>query len=416
MNVLTVNHRFFGGGASAVAAGLFQALRVAGHGSRMLVGGRAPDVPDVDAIGMGLLSRFSYHLLNLCGLNYLGITNGRRVLRQRFLAEADAVHLHNIHGGYLSYGLLPRLTQRKPVVWTLHDMWALTGHCCHSLDCARWRSGCGRCPYPGTYPPVRVDATRSDWHLKRWVYARSRAVIVTPSRWLAGLVRASMLSHLPLHVVPNAVDTAVYAPRARADCRERLGLPADRQVLLFVAEHVNSPFKRFEFLPEVLRLIPAERRAGLLLLVMGGEAPGEGQVDGIPAVCLGYVSEAARKVAAYGAADLLLYPTRADNLPMVVQEALACGCPVVGEDVGGVGELVRSGVTGLLVPSGRPEAFAAGVCSLLEHASHRRGLERQCRDVAVREYGLDLHLQRMLAIYDEAIQRQRTGDWEVVGA
>jgi glycosyltransferase involved in cell wall biosynthesis len=412
MNVLNINYRFSGGGAAAVASGLFGMLSASGHTSNMLIGCREATVPGVASIALSWPARLPYHLVNLFGLNYLGIPGQHRLLTHPFLAGADVVHLHNLHGGYFNYRWLANLTILKPVVWTLHDMWPLTGHCSHSFDCGRWRTGCGQCPYPGTYPPIRMDATRLDWRLKSRLYQRVGVVIITPSRWLADLVRESTLRHLPLHVVPNAVDTEVYAPRPSEECRRALGLPPDRFVLLFAAEHVNSPFKRFEFLPKVLELIPADIRRHLLLLVMGADAPRQTVCGDVPIVCLGLVTGEKQKTEIFGAADLLLYPTRADNCPMVVQEALACGCPIVAENVGGVGELVRPNETGLLVPPDDAGVFADCIGRLFIDRALRMKLAERCRAVALSEYSRHSHVERMICVYQEAIERHRRKKWE----
>ena len=407
MNVLSINYRSNGGGAATVAKGLFKALPSLGHTSRMLTGFPSTPEPDIASIALSWPGRIPYHALNLAGLNYLGIPGQRRLLAHPFVAEADVLHLHNLHGGYFNYRWLPSLTALKPVVWTLHDMWPLTGHCSHSFECRRWTTGCGACPYPKIYPPIRRDATHLEWRLKHRLYAHSTALIVTPSRWLAGLVGESMLGHLPVQVVPNAVDTALYAPQSVESCRNALGLPTDKVILLFVAEHVDSPFKRFDFRPRVFQMLSENIRRQLLLLVMGADAPQQNTIGGIPAVYTGFIADDHRKAQIFNAADALLYPTRADNCPMVIQEALSCGCPTVAEDVGGVGELVRDNDTGLLVPSDDPAVFSSRLEALVTRPDLRKALSDRCRAVAVTDYSQSAFVQRMLACYQEAIENWR---------
>ena len=412
MNVLSINYKFRGGGAAALAAGLYHALLREGHTSTMLTGFRETAGPGIGDLTPAWSARIPYHLVNLFGLNYLGIVGRRRLFEHPFFAQADVVHLHNLHGGYFNYRWLPDLTSLKPAVWTLHDMWALTGHCSHSFDCDRWQTGCGSCPYPDTYPPIRMDSTRLEWSLKNRLYQQTRTVMITPSRWLGRRVRKSMLKHLPLHVVPNAVNTEVYAPRPSEECRQRLDLPPEKFILLFVAEHVNSPFKRFDFLPKILNCLSGKVREHILLLIMGSDAPDKPAYGEIPAVYLGFVRDEERKADIFGAADALLYPTKADNFPMVIQEALSCGCPVVAENVGGVGELVRPHETGLLVESGDAMNFAACIEALFINGGFRLDLAAKCRAVTLSEYNWHDYVQRILAVYQEAADRHRDKNWD----
>lgn len=105
------------------------------------------------------------------------------------------------------------------------------------------------------------------------------------------------------------------------------------------------------------------------------------------------------KVVAYAAADLVLFPTRADNLPLVLQESLACGTPMVSFDVGGVSELVRPGVTGYLARPHQTSDFRQGLIQLLDSPDERERLGRNCRAIAVAEYDLHRQTQCYLDLY-----------------
>src|SRR5439155_11546406 len=109
----------------------------------------------------------------------------------------DLVHCHNLHAKYFDLRVLPWLSRQVPVVLTLHDAWMLSGLCCHSFDCERWRTGCGQCPhltlYPTIYPGI-PDATHLNWKRKRKIYRRSRLYVATPSRWLMQKVKQSILA------------------------------------------------------------------------------------------------------------------------------------------------------------------------------------------------------------------------------
>jgi len=408
MKVLQITETADTGGAEVCARMLHEGLLHAGHDAHILVGHttRADDRIRVMQ-RQSLLSRFCYHGLNMFGLNYLGILNAGAVLRHPFFAAADVVHLHNIHGGYFNYLNLVRLSALRPVVWTLHDMWPLTGHCAHSFDCTRWRTGCGRCPYPGTYPPVRVDATRLDHRVKRWVYARSKMALICPSRWLTQLTRQSTLSRFPVRHVPNAVDTEVFAPRDRGLCRAELGIPRSKLVLLASVAGFDNPFKDQALLIAALEKLDPRSKDRTVLVTMGRDEPAGSQCAGLPLIRLGYLVDDKHKAAAYNAADVFLYPTRADNQPLALLEAMACGCPAVSSEVGGVPEIVRNQATGCLAPTGEAGVFAQAVEYLLSDESARGRMSANCRQMILDRHALPDHVSKTIGIYATTIRAWR---------
>jgi glycosyltransferase involved in cell wall biosynthesis len=287
VNILHIATSFTRGGAANSLRLLHRALQEAGHGSRVLAGRPSSPQEGVETLPpMPLWARVPYHGLNLLGLNYAGIPTTGRIADHPWFEWADVVHYHNLHGGYFNYLALPKLTARKPSVWTLRDMWGLTGHCAHSFECERWRTGCGRCPHPEIDPPIRRDATRWEWKLKNRVYGRSKMLVTAPSRWLVELARESILGQRPVRQVHNAVDTERYRPRDKAALRRELGWPVDATVLLFAAESLDNPFKDFRLLPEALRRLSATSRENLAVAVLG-EAGGLA-IDGIRTIPLGY--------------------------------------------------------------------------------------------------------------------------------
>ena len=404
MKVLHVATSFVRGGAANMVRLLHEALLAAGHTSHVLVG--RPPAPRSDVAVLPRIpwwGRASYHGLNLMGLNYAGIPHTWRMAEHPLFKAAEVVHYHNLHGGYFNYLALPYLTRRKPSVWTLHDMWGLTGHCAHSFECERWRTGCGRCPYPKIDPPIRRDATRWEWRLKRRVYRRSPVLVTAPSAWLVDLTRASVLGVRPVRQVANAVDTDLYRPQDKRALRQRLGWPLEATVLLFAAESLNNPFKDFRILPAALGGLPADVRAQLVLAVLGTAAPDSAGFGGLRTLSLGYHDDEAALADFYAAADLFLYPTRADNQPRVLLEALACGCPAVATRVGGVPELIRHGETGYLARPGDADDMRDRVQMLLNDPAARARMGSAGRQLVVDRYSVARHVAEMVGAYQEAI-------------
>lgn len=391
------------GGAANSLRLLHEALLEQGHDSRVLSGresveearvGRFPPIP--------LWGRVPYHGLNLLGLNYTGIPNTGSLARHPWFQQADVVHYHNLHGGYFNYLALPKLTAAKPSVWTLRDMWAFTGHCAHSFDCQKWKQGCGGCPYLKTDPPVRRDATRWEWKLKQRVYAKSNIVVTAPSQWLANLARGSLLGRFPVLHVPNAVRTERFTPGDKSLIRKNLGWPLDKFGLIFAAESMHNPFKNFAMVVEALGALSAKQKPKVFLAVLGDTENLETLFPGIQIFPLGYVRDDSLVADYFKASDVFVYPTRADNQPRVLLESMACETPPVSTAVGGVPELVTP-ETGWLADDGDAENLRLGIVTLMDNPEKRRELAANGRSLVLREHGVDLHVQRMLGVYERAV-------------
>ncbi|MEP0911417.1 glycosyltransferase family 4 protein [Leptolyngbya sp. GB1-A1] len=406
MNVLHINQSDLNGGAAIAGYRLHQALLNSGVDSKLLVGNiqtpskRVALVPRKPRLETKL-SQFAWK----SGLNYLNYLGSFNIAKHLFYREADLLNLHNLHTGYFSYLAISKLAKTKPAVFTLHDMWSFTGHCAYSYDCDRWKIGCGRCPYPDTYPAVARDSTQLEWKLKNWAYSRSNLTIVTPSRWLTEQAQQSMLNQFPIHHIPNGVDTQSYQPLDRLLCRSALGIPLNKKVLMFGAESLKDSRKGGDLLFSALQSLPNSLKAETILLVFGNS--GESLAEGleIPVISLGYVSSDRIKSIAYSAADLFIFPTRADNLPLVLQESMACGTPMVSFKIGGVPDLVRPGVTGYLASPEDSNDFCNGIVQLLEDEDLRDRMSQNCREIALKEYALETQAKRYIDLYQQVLAK-----------
>lgn len=339
------------------------------------------------------------------GLNDVHLAGSFLVSRMPEVREADVLDLHCLHSGTFSYLALPRLTAAKPVVFSFHDMWPVTGHCHASLECERWKSGCGRCPHLDVEPAVRRDATAWEWRLKRRAYRKSAFTIVVPSRWLAARVRESMLAGFPVRHIPHGVDVETFRPLGRADCRGRLGIPADKLVLLCVIDRMDRPLKGADLLAGVLEHLPEALRRRTVLVTMGRAAPSALRAVPMPVINLGYVEEDSMKAAVYGAADLLINPSRAESFGLAALESLACGLPVVAFAVGATPELVKPEETGALAEAGDVREMAMRVSSLLEDAETRGRLGHAGRGMVRDQFRLEFQVRRYAALYRELCGR-----------
>lgn len=405
MNVLHINRADSAGGAGIAAYRLHQGLLQQKIASRLLVDRKQLDTPLSARIPRQRYLEKARAKLGYClGCNDITLGSTGRLTRHPFYQAADILTFHNLHGDYFNYLAIPKLTRAKPAVWLLHDMWGFTGHCAYSFECDRWRQGCGHCPYLDTPPAIQRDNTALTWRLKRWVYQRSRLTIVTPSQWLTHLAQNSLLNRFPIHYIPNGLDLNTYQPLDTATCRAALGLPPTQKVLMFVAQDLSDPRKGMDLLITALNALPTSLKQTLTLLTLG--SGGDALADRVEAAVLplGYVGGDRLKAIAYAAADLFVFPTRADNLPIVLQESLACGTPMVSFAVGGVPELVRPGVTGLLARPKDPQDLADKLTILLKNDTQRQHMARRCREIALQEYSLEQQTRRYVALYTAVLR------------
>ncbi|MEH2163388.1 MAG: glycosyltransferase family 4 protein [Nostoc sp.] len=404
MKVLHINQSDIGGGAAIAGYRLHQGLLAQGINSRLLVGevktssDRVAVVPSKRRIENQL-----YRITGRSGLNYINVLGSFDIAKHSFYQEADIINFHNLHTGYFNYLSIPSLTKNKPAVFTLHDMWSFTGHCAYSYDCDRWKTGCGQCPYPETYPAISRDNTPLECKLKNWVYSRSNLTVVAPSKWLVEQVKQSMLNRFPIHHIPNGIDTEAYQPLDPEQCRSILSIPLCKKVLMFGSEDIKDRRKGGDLLLKALQSLPDSLKAEISLLIMGNGGEAISETVGMPNLNLGYINSDRLKSIAYSAADLFIFPTRADNLPLVLQESMACATPMVSFKIGGVPDLVRHGVTGYLAQPEDTQDFCNGIIQLLEDENLRQSMADNCRAIALEEYSLEVQAQRYIELYRQVL-------------
>lgn len=405
MNVLHINQSDIAGGAAIAGYRLHQGLLKQGVDSKCLVGTVKTDSEYVAAVSRRYrVENQLYRFTSRFGFNYINLVSTFDVPRHSFYQDAEILNFHNLHSGYFNYLAIPKLTESKPAVFTLHDMWSFTGHCAYSYDCDRWQKGCGQCPYPETYPAIATDNTRLEWKLKNWIYSNSRLTIVTPSKWLTEQAKKSTLKRFLIYHIPYGLNTDAYQPLDVEKCRNILGISPNKKVLMFGAESLSDSRKGGDLLLKTLQNLPEALKSEILLLTLGNGGEKIANLVGIPTLNLGYVSSDRLKSMVYSAADLFIFPTRADNLPLVLQESMACGTPMVSFKIGGVPDLVRPGITGYLAQPEDTQDFCNGIIQLLEDSELRKEMSENCRRIALNEYPLELQAKRYIELYQKVLR------------
>lgn len=407
-NILYINTSPSGGGAAAVMQHLKRMMRQHGWSAHILT--QFPGSEHHDN-ALKLVSHGG--LLSWClwrGQQDYYIQKSHGLADTALFQQANILHLHNLHGGYFNPWSLPLLSAVKPMVWTLHDMQALTGHCAHSLDCVRWlpETGCGECPSLSAYPRLWRDTTRQLWQNKRTIYAHSSLYLVTPSVWLQRLAERSLLREQPLVCIPNGVDTGIYRPQDKKEARRLLGLPQGVLLIGGCADGgLANPWKggkyAMETVLELKKNLPDLQFLNIGVKNIPKEFQGADWVQHIP-----YIHEPAQLARLYAALDLLLYPSLADNHPLVCIESLCCGTPIVGFATGGIPEIVRDGMDGLLVPTHDGTALTKAATTLLQDTSLKNKMGQEAAASAAQRFNLELFAHRYEKVYEEALHMSRS--------
>lgn len=318
------------------------------------------------------------------------------LIRKLEAYDPDLVHLNVVNQWDTSFPQLIRYINKKgiPVVWTFHDTRVFTGRCAYfdEASCFRWQTGCGKCPKEGLYQPSLIDNTRLEWKLRnRWFNGIKKLHIVTPSEWMASLVKMSFLKDKPVTVINNGVDTTAFSKEINVIVDKLEGVQG--KIVLGVAagwEHrkgLDSMLWLSKHLPEGYQM------------VLVGLRPGQESTlpDNIIGICRTNSKE--ELIAIYQKATVFVNATLADNFPTVNIEALGAGLPVVTFETGGSGECLAKGC-GMSVPKGDNNALLKAVIEVASHPEFysKENCIRRSRDFSLRQFDKYVELYHQLAM------------------
>lgn len=296
---------------------------------------------------------------------------GVDISQHPLVQEADIIHLHWTTFGFLSLRSLQKLANlNKPIVWTLHDMWAFTGGCHYTGDCRNFQVNCGNCQF--LKRPHDRDLSYKVFQKKFTFFSKAALHIVTSSRWLAQEARQSSLikrsinssNEVPVRTIPTPIDHHTYAPVNKVKLREELNLPQDKFLVLFGAMNIADKRKGFKYFKDALDLLkqmPINIDQEIALVIFGKASAEMLDLLPYPTHNLGVLSGDEKIAQAYNAASLFVIPSLEDNLPNTIIESLACGTPVVAFDTGGIPDMVEHQQNGYLAKYKSAEDLAKGI-------------------------------------------------------
>ncbi len=409
MRIAYVNNHYQLGGAETVVRQLHEGALARGHQSRLHVteGKSWPHAPGLTPLYPRILAKLDHSrvrgFINRVAPRHAW-TN--RAFRNLATSDNDLIHLHSYHGLYASLESLAAIAKAKPLVWTFHRFWGITGGCDHPFDCTRYQIGCGKCPQIGRFAVGPVDHTATEWRNKQRILSSLPFNIIAPSQHLASKVRQSVLGQKwKVHVIPNGVDPINFSGNRKFDQRFRneLGISSERITALFVCRDFKDPIKGFPVIQRALASRPWEN----LQVILAGENSTWARTQ-LPAklevLDLGYIRDRKRLAAICEASDLFLFASDGENFPCVILEAMASECCVVASPVDGVLEQVQDGISGLIASDNTPEALTKTLSQALSLPSQdRRSLGINARQRVEKNFSENDMINAHLALYEEIV-------------
>ena len=415
MRVLIVNTSERIGGAAIAAGRLVEALKNNGIKAKML--GREKQTDRLRVIGLNknwwkvwqfiweriLIwkeNRFKKH--NLFAVDIANTGTDITVLPE--FQAADIIHLHWINQGMLSLNDIRKiLLSGKPVVWTMHDMWPCTGICHHARECDKYHQECHHCPY--IYKGGgKKDLSNQVFKKKQEIYQTATVTFGTCSRWLKERAGHSALRNGHTIVdIPNPISTGLFKPQNSLAARSKMELPTDKKLILFGSVKVTDKRKGIDYFVESCKLLAEmhpELKEELGVVVYGKNSEQLKPLIPFQVYALDYISNEKDLVNIYNAVDLYVTPSLEENLPTTIMEAMACGVPCVGFNVGGIPEMIDHLHNGYVAEYKSAEDLANGIIWTLSESEYQSLSEEACRK-AVSNYSESIVAKKYIDIYNK---------------
>ena len=320
----------------------------------------------------------------------------------KFLKEVDKikpdiVHLHNIHDHYLNYPLLFQYLAEKniPVVWTQHDLWAITGRCCYIIpSCERWRNKCHDCPMLNRFS---VDRSLENHQLKKQLFSKIPSLTIVPvSEWLGNTIRQSYLKEHPIKVIHNGIDITMFSPRI-SGLYEQFCIDNQKKIILL---GVACPWSNRKGLRDYLEL--SERLDNRFVIILVGLS--EKQMADFPSNVIGLPKTQSQNELAelYSMSDILLSLSYGETFGMTMVEAYACGTPCIVYDNTAQPEIVTPN-TGRVAKTGDIDEVARLVYEMTE-SNFKDNHSADCRVRAEQMYDKNKSFMKYIDLYESFIK------------
>ncbi len=399
MKVLLVSTSDMVGGGAIAAFRLMEALNNNGVKAKMLVRDKLSSSVTVAQTGtiipkvLERLQIMSYLKGKLWQADTADF--GFDITRTEEYEEADIIHLHWINQGMVSLSCLKKMIKDgKKIVWTLHDEWPYLGICHYKGDCQE--TECRQCPLlPG-------NIAHKHYLQKQNIYKKGNITFVGCSQWITDRAKQALPDAEVVHI-NNCVPHNIFRHIDQMEARKKLDLPLDNKIILFCSQNLNDERKGFAFLQQALEKFTIHNSQFIIQgpqsMAMDSHSPKGGEGGGLMTICIGkggrYISSPEEMAMMYAAADVFVTPSLQDNLPNTIAEAMSCGTPCVGFNVGGIPEMIDHLQNGYVAQYKDVNDLAEGIQYVLAHDMREAALHK-----AASAYGETHVAQKYINVYE----------------
>jgi len=411
MKVLHINFCDIHGGAAIAAYRINKALNFCGINSQILVKEKFSTDKTIIPVKKVKFSNLRTICGNIYELMYLKKYKkkknvifsvakvGVNIIDENSLKEADIIHLHWINGGIVSLKQLKKLSNlKKPIVWTLHDMWPFTGGCHYAGNCNKYKNMCGKCNILES--EKTKDLSTQIFNEKKKIFDNMKMEVVCCSNWLANCAKESELfKDKKITVIPNCIDENLYKPIDSKIAKKILNLDINKKYILFGADNsVKDERKGYKYLIESLKIFAnSEFNNNIELMVFGGV----GEEKNLPFKIrfFGRLHDDVSLNLVYSAADVFVAPSLEDNLPNTIMESLFSGTPVVAFNIGGIPDMIKHKFNGYLAKKNDSMDLCRGIEYILSNCNKNENIRKNCRNFAIENFNEENIANQYIKIY-----------------
>jgi glycosyltransferase involved in cell wall biosynthesis len=328
---------------------------------------------------------------------------GEKISKMREFLDADIVHYHLIFNHFMSLFSFKKLSKMKPTVWTLHDPWALTGHCVHPIDCKGWLTGCYNCKHLSRYSPLKEDNAHAIWQIKKDLYKELNVHIVVASKWMLDMVKRSPLitNKQKVHLIPFGIDLDLFKKNIkREDLRKKIGLNNDDFVIMFRQD--DQQWKGLKYIKNMLESLDINNKK-IVLLTVGKTGLLDSFKKKYRIIEHNWINNNQKLIDLYSISDLFLMPSIAESFGLMAVEAMACSLPIIVLDDTALKEVTYSPECGIVLKKGDTNNFVTAIENLIENPNECKRRGDLGRKITEKEYNIEEYNNKIIKLYESII-------------
>lgn len=424
MKIVLLNTSEKIGGAAIACNRLMQTLNKNGVEAKMLVRDKITDDTNIVSVNNSYLvcqlnyvrfvwERFCIFIKNSfskANIFQVSIANtGINICKHPLVKEADIIHIHWINQGFLSLKNIEQLIKLgKPIIWTMHDMWALTGICHHARECSNYQKQCGNCFFINDGKKAK-DISYRIFRKKIKLLADKDIKFVCCSYWLNKLVsNSAILKSKSVKTIHNSINIERFCQKDKIVSRQLLGINSklSDKLIFFASLNVRDTRKGIDYLIDACKIIAANNpdlTNDIKVVVMGQNADILNDLIPFDVISLGYIGSEDDLCAAYNAVDLFVTPSLEENLPNTIMEALSCATPCVGFNIGGIPEMIEHQKNGYIAEYKNSEDLAKGINWVLNEANYNE-LCINARQKVLDSYSEEIIAKQYIDLYKQCLK------------